>query len=441
DFTNCSALTTVGTTLTCGSAGGGSNWNVLNGAISPKLAGTLDLLIGGQSTASAKFAFINVDSGTPTASIAGTANNALSLNGNGTIGTTNKQTLSLGTAATGDINLVIGAGNNLRINGVAGANVSANCVNTTNGIVTSSATCPSAAANFIWQTGLGAIFEGNTTQDLLIGSQATSSAKFAVINVNSGTPVASVSAGITGGAFFTADGQFQTTAKQSLTLGGGNTGNIILGNNGFTSCSALESINGVITCGTDDVGSAGTNYWQLNSGALSPYNESLDLLLGSAATGSAEFAITGIAAGTPTASISATTNNNGISLTGSTSTIQSLNMGSLTIGGNTTGNVILSGRNGSNTGIYFQGYNCNGANGGALTVDSTGLVQCSADDSSTGAGPLNIKEDNLAIVTGSNDINFLGSDFTVTDQGGNQGGVAIDYNGSGITRKNNAEVI
>src|SRR6185369_10216552 len=234
---------------------------------------------------------------------------------------------------------------------------------------------------------------------------------------------------------------FQTTAKQSLTLGGGNTGNIILGNNGFTSCSALESINGVITCGTDDVGSAGTNYWQLNSGALSPYNESLDLLLGSAATGSAEFAITGIAAGTPTASISATTNNNGISLTGSTSTIQSLNMGSLTIGGNTTGNVILSGRNGSNTGIYFQGYNCNGANGGALTVDSTGLVQCSADDSSTGAGTLNIKEDNLAIVTGSNDINFLGSDFTVTDQGGNQGGVAIDYNGSGITRKNNAEVI
>src|SRR6185369_16624315 len=81
--------------------------------------------------------------------------------------------------------------------GVAGANVSANCVNTTNGIVTSSATCPSAAANFIWQTGSGAIFEGNITQDLLIGGQSSASALFRVTGSAAfagTTSVASVSA-------------------------------------------------------------------------------------------------------------------------------------------------------------------------------------------------------------------------------------------------------
>src|SRR6185369_7653395 len=156
-------------------------WNNVGNALSPKFASVQDLLLGSNATSSAKFAFINVNAGTPTASIAAnTANNALTLDGLGNIGTTNRETLSLGTASTGDINFVVGGSNNLRINGVAGANVSANCVNTTNGIVTSSATCPSAAANFIWQTGSGAIFEGNITQDLLIGGQSSASALFRV---------------------------------------------------------------------------------------------------------------------------------------------------------------------------------------------------------------------------------------------------------------------
>src|SRR6185369_9671621 len=236
-------------------ANGGSPLDAGSGAIFTRNI-TQDFLLGGQATSSAKFAFTNVSGGTPTASISGAGNNALSLDAAGTIGTTNEQTLSLGTAATGDINLVIGAGNNLRINGVAGANVSANCVNVSNGIVTSSATCPSAAANFIWQTGSGAIFEGNITQDLLIGSLATSSAKFAVINVNNGTPVASLSAGTAGGAYLTASGILATTAKQSLVLGDANTGNVIVNNlgtgivhstNGLLSSSAVDLASGDVT--------------------------------------------------------------------------------------------------------------------------------------------------------------------------------------------------
>ena len=55
------------------------------------------------------------------------------------------------------------------------------------------------------------------------------------------------------------------------------------------------------TCAT---GSNGTNYWQLNSGALSPANSTNDLLLGGTATTSATFGFLNVAGGTPTATIS-----------------------------------------------------------------------------------------------------------------------------------------
>jgi len=47
------------------------DWTASGGTLFPRLATSMDLLIGGNSTASAKFAFINVGSGTPTASISG----------------------------------------------------------------------------------------------------------------------------------------------------------------------------------------------------------------------------------------------------------------------------------------------------------------------------------------------------------------------------------
>jgi hypothetical protein len=53
-----------------GAASSAIYWNQQNGLLFPKNS-TVDLTIGGQSTSSAKFAFINVNSGTPTASISG----------------------------------------------------------------------------------------------------------------------------------------------------------------------------------------------------------------------------------------------------------------------------------------------------------------------------------------------------------------------------------
>ncbi|MBP7768610.1 hypothetical protein KA082_02125 [Candidatus Woesebacteria bacterium] len=54
----------------CGGGGGTNYWRLTSGAFSP-VNDTTDLLIGNTATSSAKFAFINVNSGTPTASISG----------------------------------------------------------------------------------------------------------------------------------------------------------------------------------------------------------------------------------------------------------------------------------------------------------------------------------------------------------------------------------
>src|SRR5258708_2452987 len=79
----------------------------------------------------------------------------------------------------------------------------------------------------VWTSGNGTIFPQNSTMDLLIGGQSTASAKFAVTNVNSGTPTMTLS-GTAGNTFISADGTFQTTNSQNVTIGGSTTGNIIL---------------------------------------------------------------------------------------------------------------------------------------------------------------------------------------------------------------------
>jgi hypothetical protein len=85
--------------------GGGGYWTIGNGALFP-VNSTLDALIGGTASTSAKFAFINVGGGTPTASIAGSlANVSTYVTGDGNIGTTNMAALTLGNASTGPIQL------------------------------------------------------------------------------------------------------------------------------------------------------------------------------------------------------------------------------------------------------------------------------------------------------------------------------------------------
>ncbi len=98
-----------GTTPSFGSCGAGETsdtfWNQSSGALYPNNS-TVDLLIGAQSTASAKFAFINVNSGNPTATISGNLSLAVPTTaGANTFNLLNNSTLNFQRSIGGDAGL------------------------------------------------------------------------------------------------------------------------------------------------------------------------------------------------------------------------------------------------------------------------------------------------------------------------------------------------
>ena len=105
---------------------------------------------------------------------------------------------------------------------------SSNYILQTNGSGTLSWVDPNAAAasTIYWYQTDGTVYPKNSTVDMLIGGTSSASAKFAVLNVLTGTPTASVSAGAAGATYITANGTLATTAMQPLTIGNGTTGNI-----------------------------------------------------------------------------------------------------------------------------------------------------------------------------------------------------------------------
>ncbi|MBI2031791.1 MAG: MerR family transcriptional regulator, partial [Candidatus Levybacteria bacterium] len=216
-FPNATGTVCISTN-NCSFALGTNYWTTsTDGKALTPINNTMDILIGGTTTQSAKFAVLNVAASTPTASIsASSGNNAAFLTGAGTLATTNRQTLTLGGGDTGDINISIDASNELRINGTVGLDVSgtAQCVTTTNGIVTGTGVCQLGTEQWVAEN--GTLHPGILSQDLLIGGDTTASAKFAVLNMAGGTPTATLS-GTTGGAYLTSQGTLQTTNKQSLT--------------------------------------------------------------------------------------------------------------------------------------------------------------------------------------------------------------------------------
>ena len=68
-----------------------------------------------------------------------------------------------------------------------------------------------------WLQSSGALLPKNATVDLLLGGVSTASAKFSVLNMNSGIPTASLSAGLAGGKYLNANGLLQTTNSQTFT--------------------------------------------------------------------------------------------------------------------------------------------------------------------------------------------------------------------------------
>ena len=191
----------------------GSNSNVGLGTASP--LETLD--VRGTATVSGNLVLAGA-----ARTIQTTANNLLTIGGN----TTGNITISpLNGGAGGIINL---NATDLQIAGTAGSTIAtASCVTTTDGIVTGSASCPGGGSSN-WTVANGTIRPNQATVlDLLLGGDASTSAKFAVLNVNSGTTTASLSATTTG-LSLGADGTIQSLRNANLTVGGSTTGTIIL---------------------------------------------------------------------------------------------------------------------------------------------------------------------------------------------------------------------
>jgi len=516
----------------CGAGGTGSNWDVVNGVITPKLTSTLDFLLGSQASASAKFAVLNINSGTPTASIsANSGNNAAFLTGAGNLGTTNAQTLTLGGATTGDITLsgrnaanngiiFSGYGTGLihssttgrltssavdltsadvngiltvdkggtGINGSSAANGSlliGNGTGFTNAVLTAgsniaitnaagSITIAASGLSSFWSQSAGALYPNNSTVDLLVGGQSSSAAKFAVLNINSGTPTASISANSgNNAAFLTGAGNLGTTNAQTLTLGGATTGDIVLAPGGttaltgrganliaagtLTGLTGLTLASGGITLGgstgsgkcllggaTASWGScaAGTgSNWDVVNGVITPkLTSTLDFLLGSQASASAKFAVLNINSGTPTASISANSGNNAAFLTGA-GNLGTTNAQTLTLGGATTGDILLSPLNGAAGSTFTSNAITNAfsgssaalsfTGGGTNIISSTGTLQINAF---TLGGTVTGNSQTISgIGTASFGTNNLSLSGTTISTLGNNSNLTLAPNGTGTT--------
>ena len=272
-------------------------WASDNGALYPKNS-TLDLLIGGQSTASAKFAVLNMASGTPVASIsANTAGNATYLSGDGILATTNKQSLTLGSTSTGNINI--------------GTDATARIITLGNATTTTS-----LALN----SGTGDIILTSTDQIILNSSKAaggTTTEAFSIKStVDLGAADEVLQIGDSAADMLTILGNGNvgigvTNPVSTLSIGTGSlfqvnsTGNIVKINNVTTSFPASQgAANSTLTndgAGNlswfSPMGGSGINgYWQRTDGSLAPTNITDSLNLGSTATASALVHLAGTAA-------------------------------------------------------------------------------------------------------------------------------------------------
>ena len=328
------AQTTVGSASQClqsagggaptwGSCGGtgGSNWRIGSGAISP-INNTLDLLIGSNATASAKFAVLNVNSGIPTATIAGsTTGYALSMTGDGTIQTSLNRSLALnpnggnvGIGTTSPVSMLsVGSGSPFQVNS-SGAIAAATGITNT-GAITSTGGIINLNASSNFATNIGT---GTTTSTVSLGGGSNN------VAINSSTwdiTGAGVASGLTG---LTSSG---TITFSGFSANGGllytNASGVLAQTTVGTASQCLQSAGGgAPTWGS--CGGAGSN-WRIGSGAISPINNTLDLLIGSNATASAKFAVLNVNSGTPTATIAGSTTGYALSMSGDGTIATSLN--------------------------------------------------------------------------------------------------------------------
>ncbi len=452
----------------CGS-GSGSLWRLSSGALSP-INDTADVLIGSNATASAKFAFINVAGGTPTASIsASSGNNWTTLSGDGILGTTNKQTLSIGNSSTGIIAInspensktSIGTGSTLGTLKISGQSPGKALVNLQylgsgqNILVASN----SAGTNVFTIEEDGDIIVGNAgagkltaaiidpyliqnqytsvTPELIFQTMAATSGDF--IYKNQSTELARLAqagqfqlpiTGSSGGLVIGADTQLFRGSADRLDLASGDSFNLVSGSIQIGGTTVIDSSQNAtfssltVTGGCTGCVSASDSPFKVLSGAIVPLNSTLDFTLGGQSSASAKFAVLNIGTGTPTASISANSGDNALYITGDGS-LATTNRQSLTIGNsstyNTTGNVLINSNATGNVGLRTAtptSFNVEFAGSLGPAVDNSSVLgSASRRLNSIYLGDGGLQAVGNAGTSGSVNINTAASAVTVTRYG------------------------
>ena len=370
-------------------------WDQQNGAVFTK-NDTVDFLLGSNATDSAKFAVIGINNprGQQTASVSGN----LVLDAQGSLQTTNNQLLTIGGGTTGEITLLPG-------NGTSALNVNTSNLNT-----------DQATFNLL----------DTTATTLNIGGAATTIS----LGAGSGTTTVNndlaVSGTLTSTGLITADGGATISSGQDLTLASYTTNGTLLYTNGSGVVSQISAQGNANDCllsngagnapafGSCSLAIEGLIYWDQQNGAVFTKNDTVDFLLGSNATDSAKFAVIGInnPRGQQTASVS------GNLVLDAQGSLQTTNNQTLTIGGDTTGNVIID----SNTSLISLLDNTSITG----TLDTTGNITTAGDLAVNGGD----------ITTTSTTANLFNTTATTLNIGGAATTLSLG-NSSGTTTVNN----
>ncbi len=220
-------------------------WNQSSGLLYPKNS-TVDLTIGGQSTASAKFAFINVNSGNPTASISGNLSLAVPTTaGANTFNLLNNSTLNFQRSPGGDAGLAANSVLFLNNNGNIGIGT----------------TSPSA----LFSVGSSSQFQVN------------SSGAVTAVGVNSGSGLIQGTGGIT----VTGTGNINATGTSATNIGN-STGALVLASGGTSSWTntsgnltiqtATSGTLALTSAGALNLSAASASTWTLASSSTTALN-------------------------------------------------------------------------------------------------------------------------------------------------------------------------
>ena len=307
-----------------------------------------------------------------TVSIGGTAATALNLGAGGalaraiSIGTgTGIDTINIGTGATGADVINIGSANagnvTIRSNAVLNLTGAANSIiDYPNFDVATSGNITVAAAQGLDTNAAGVLNLGNTTATTVsIGGTAATAlnlgaggalARAISIGTGTGIDTINIGTGATGADVITIGNSASNLSLTDNNWTISNTGiadfdGLTISSGSHNNCSALTTDGtGAVGCNTQTL-SLGTNYWtSADTKSVTLLNNTMDLLVGGPATTSAKFAVLNMTgAGSPTASVSAQSGTYLPALVlNSSGAIQSVRNNTLTIGGNTTGNIVLS---------------------------------------------------------------------------------------------------